>query len=63
MKPGIPTKTSHRLPPISENVLLVKSIDTALARGEGGEWSYRFEVEKGWEWGNKQTPERSRHRR
>lgn len=48
MKPGIPTKTPHRLPPISENVLLVKSVDTALAKGEGGEWSYRFEVEKGW---------------
>lgn len=60
MKPGIPSKTSHGLPPISENVLLVKSIDTALAKGGGGEWSYRFEVEKGQGWGNKQTPERSR---
>ena len=43
----IPTKTSRRLPPISENLLFVKSIDTALAKGGGGEWSYRFEVEKG----------------
>ena len=29
---GIPTKIPHRLLLISENVLLVKSIDTALQR-------------------------------
>lgn len=43
----IPTKISHRLPLISENLLFVKSIDTALAEGGDSEWSYRFEVEKG----------------